>query len=144
MAATILIVDDSKMFLQILREALEQDQHRVLEAGNGKEALAILEKENPELVITDINMPEMDGLALIQEVRKLPQHQYTPILVVSTEGSDGMKKRGREHGATGWLVKPFHPEQLRETARCALSLREKTMSRFQVRNPSPEKVNPLS
>src|SRR5260370_976472 len=100
MAATIMIVDDSKMVLQILREALEQDQHRVLEASNGQEALAVLERENPELVITDINMPQMDGLTLIQEIRKLPQHQFTPILVVSTEGGEGIKRRGRENGAT--------------------------------------------
>lgn len=130
MAATILIVDDSKTVLTMIREALEQDGHRVLEALNGREALDVMEKDSPELVITDINMPEMDGLTLIQEIRQKPQHACTPILVVSTETSDQMKNRGRENGATGWLTKPFHSDQVRETAQYALRLREKTLSQF--------------
>jgi two-component system chemotaxis response regulator CheY len=125
--ATILIVDDSKIMRGLVRGALEADRYRVVEAADGKEALIVIDGANPDLVITDVNMPEMDGLTLIRELRQLPAYLPIPILVLTTEAGDDLKKRGRAVGATGWLVKPFDPARLRETAECALRLREKAL-----------------
>jgi two-component system chemotaxis response regulator CheY len=127
MPATILIVDDSRLVRDMVREALATDSHRVVEAADGCEALAVADGADPDLVITDINMPEMDGLSLIREFRQRPRYQLTPILVLTTEGGEFMKKRGREVGATGWLVKPFDPVLLREATTNALRLREKVL-----------------
>ena len=129
MAATILIVEDSRVVRSIIRDAMEKDGNRVLEAGNGYEALAVLQKEEPHLVITDIIMPELDGLTLIAEIRKIPRHAEMPILVVSTESPERMKNWGKEKGVTGWLVKPFHPERIREVVQHTLRLHEKTVDR---------------
>ncbi len=115
MSATILIVDDSKTVRSMVRGALEADHHRVVEAIDGSAALAALEREPADLVITDVNMPEMDGLTLVRALRGLVRYRLTPILVLTTEKGDNIKQRGREAGATGWLVKPFDPEQLRQT-----------------------------
>jgi two-component system chemotaxis response regulator CheY len=135
MSATILIVDDSKMVRVMLREALEGAGHRVVEASNGREGLTAVATADPSLVITDINMPEMDGLTMIRELRTDARHRFLPVLVVTTEASEPMKQRGRALGATGWLVKPFQPAQVCEVARCALELREKSLKRFA---PKPE------
>ena len=116
-AQTILIVDDSMMMRTMVRGALEADHHHVVEAPDGRAALRTLEAARPDLVITDVNMPEMDGLSLVRALREQGRHRFTPILVLTTEGSDAMKQRGREAGATGWLVKPFNPDQLRQVVR---------------------------
>jgi two-component system chemotaxis response regulator CheY len=129
MSSTILVVDDSLMVRQMLREALAADGHTVVEAENGRDATHLLRRLQPELIITDINMPEMDGLSLIRWVRDNSHLDSTPILVLSTESGKGVIQRGREAGATGWIVKPFNTDQLRETARCALGLREKVLRR---------------
>jgi two-component system, chemotaxis family, chemotaxis protein CheY len=113
MATTILIVDDSPTMRSMVRCALEEDRHRVLEAPDGRAALTAVEHTPPDLVITDVNMPEMDGLSLVRALRMRARQRFTPILVLTTEHGDAMKQRGREAGATGWLVKPFDPEQLR-------------------------------
>jgi two-component system chemotaxis response regulator CheY len=76
-----------------------------------------------DLVITDVNMPEMDGLTLVKELRARPAYRFTPILVLTTESGDDMKQRGREAGATGWLVKPFDAERLRQTVSHVLARR---------------------
>jgi two-component system chemotaxis response regulator CheY len=115
MASTILIVDDSPTMRSMVRGALEADRHRVVEAQDGRAALSALDSTTPDLIITDVNMPEMDGLALVRALRKRPTSRFTPALVLTTEASVDMKQRGREAGATGWLVKPFNPEQLRRT-----------------------------
>jgi two-component system chemotaxis response regulator CheY len=120
MRSKILIVDDSRTMRDIVREALEAGQHEVLEAADGQAALAVLSSvaarkdRTVDLVITDVIMPEMDGLSLVRALREDASHRSLPILILSTEGSDEMKQRGREAGATGWLVKPFHPQRLRE------------------------------
>ena len=113
MATTILIVDDSPTMRSMVRSVLEQDKHHVCEAPDGRSALTTVEHTPPDLVITDVNMPEMDGLALVRALRGRTRQRFTPILVLTTEHGDAMKQRGREAGATGWLVKPFDPEQLR-------------------------------
>jgi two-component system chemotaxis response regulator CheY len=87
MPATILIVDDSRVVRDMVRGALETDSHQVVEAADGCEALAVADGANPDLVITDVNMPEMDGLSLIRELRQRPRYHLTPILVLTTNGT---------------------------------------------------------
>jgi two-component system chemotaxis response regulator CheY len=135
MSTTILIVDDSLMVRNMVRKALEEDSHQVVEAIDGRQALAVIDGANPDLVITDVNMPEMDGLSLIRELRQQPKYVLTPILVLTTEGGGAVKQRGREAGATGWVVKPFDPAQLRQAAAWALRLREKALHNKET-NPS--------
>jgi two-component system chemotaxis response regulator CheY len=122
MPATILIADDSKMMRAMVRGALQADLHRVVEAPDGRQALETLDASGApvDLVITDVNMPEMDGLALVRALRARAQYRFTPILVLTTESSDTMKQRGREAGATGWLVKPFDSVRLREVVQHVL------------------------
>ena len=121
-AATILIVDDSKTVRTMVRSALEADQHQVMEAADGRAALAELDRNPADLVITDINMPEMNGFELVRALRGRPAERFTPILVLTTENGDDMKQRGRAAGATGWLVKPFEPDRLRQAVRRVLRL----------------------
>lgn len=127
MSTTILIVDDSRMIRNMVRGALETDRHTIVEAADGREALSVIDSASPDLVITDVNMPEMDGLSLIRELRKIPRYLYMPILVLTTESGEAIINEGRKIGATGWLVKPFHPDQLRQTAQWALDLRNKAL-----------------
>lgn len=115
MPSTIMIVDDSRTVRSMVRGALEADHHQVIEATDGVAALAALDTASADMVITDVNMPEMDGLKLVRALRERPRYRFTPILVLTTEGGAEMKQRGREAGATGWLVKPFNPDQLRQT-----------------------------
>jgi two-component system chemotaxis response regulator CheY len=114
MSARILTVDDSCSMRQMVRTALEADGYQVREAQNGQEALAALEAEPADLMITDLYMPTMDGLTLLKHVRQRPQQRFMPVLLLTTENGDEIKQRGRASGATGWLVKPFQPDQLRQ------------------------------
>ena len=123
MPATILVVDDSRTVRAMVRAALVAGQYQVVEAPGAREALIALDGNPVDLVITDLNMPEIDGLALVRSVRARPRERSTPILVLTTEASEAMKQQGREAGATGWLVKPFHPGQLLQTVRSVLEAR---------------------
>ena len=114
MSARILAVDDSCSMRQMVRVALEADGHQVREAQNGLEALEFLESEAVDLMITDLYMPTMDGPTLLKHVRQRTQHRFLPVLLLTTENGVEMKQRGRASGATGWLVKPFQPDQLRQ------------------------------
>jgi two-component system, chemotaxis family, chemotaxis protein CheY len=87
----------------------------VKQAENGREALDIAETQTFDLVITDVNMPQMDGLTLVRNLRGLPNYKHIPLLVLTTENTPERKMEGREAGATGWLVKPFNPERLLAT-----------------------------
>jgi two-component system chemotaxis response regulator CheY len=120
MPATILIADDSRTMRDMVRAVLEADHHTVVEAPDGRQALVAAETRTADLVITDVNMPEMDGLALVRALRACERYRFTPILVLTTETGDEIKQRGRAAGATGWLVKPFDPERLRQTIRKVL------------------------
>jgi two-component system chemotaxis response regulator CheY len=84
----------------------------ILEASDGVEALEVAKGKKLSLVITDVNMPRMDGITLVQRLRALPEFKFTPILVLTTESDTSMKLKGKEAGATGWIVKPFSPEKL--------------------------------
>lgn len=111
--AKILIVDDSNMLRDMVKFSLEEGGYReVSEAIDGQEALYKAKNEVFDLIITDINMPNMDGFELIAELRKMPVYAKVPIMTLTTEKTDEMKAKGRAAGATGWLVKPFIPEQL--------------------------------
>jgi two-component system chemotaxis response regulator CheY len=123
MPGTILVVDDSVTMRALVRSALEDDQHQVVEAADAQEALTALDAAPADLVITDVNMPGMDGLALVRILRSRPRERLVPILVLTTEGGEPMKQRGREAGATGWIVKPFDPEGLRDVVRRVLRAR---------------------
>ncbi len=114
MSATILSIDDSCSMRQMVRAALEAAGHRVHEAASGQEALDFLEGNPVDLVVSDLYMPGMDGLAVLARIRGMQQHRFTPVLLLTTEHAEEMKQRGRAAGATGWLVKPFQPEQLRQ------------------------------
>ena len=120
MPSTILIVDDSPTMRSLVRGALEADHHEVVEAADGAAALAALDKTRADLVITDVNMPEMDGLTFLRALRGRPSYRFTPALVLTTEANVELKRRGREAGATGSLVKPFNPDQLRQTVQHVL------------------------
>ena len=84
----------------------------VLEAEDGEEAFDVAQREQVELVLTDVNMPRMDGITLIGKLRELPAYRFTPILTLTTESSEEKKAQGRAAGATGWIVKPFDPDTL--------------------------------
>jgi two-component system chemotaxis response regulator CheY len=120
MPATILIADDSRTMRDMVRAVLEADHHSVVEAPDGRQALAAAAARAADLVITDMNMPVMDGLALVRALREREGYRFTPILVLTTEHGEEIKQLGRAAGATGWLVKPFDPERLRQTVRKVL------------------------
>jgi two-component system, chemotaxis family, chemotaxis protein CheY len=112
MAYTILAVDDSVSIRKMVSFTLKSAGYEVIEAGDGQEGLDKAKTSKINLVLTDQNMPRMDGLTLIKSLRALPQYTSTPILMLTTESSDAMKAQGRAAGATGWMVKPFDPQKL--------------------------------
>jgi len=114
MTKKILAVDDSKTMRDMLTFALRTAGFEVTEAEDGTKALAALGGTKVDLIVTDLNMPNMDGIALIRSVRADPKHRATPILMLTTESDPAKKAEGRSAGATGWLVKPFNPEKLVE------------------------------
>ena len=113
----ILTVDDSETMRDMLRATLSDLGYRVVQAADGKFGLEILKIEQPNLIITDINMPRLDGIGFIKEVRRDSQHRSTPILVLTTEINPDIKDRARHAGATGWIVKPFNPQKLADAIR---------------------------
>jgi two-component system chemotaxis response regulator CheY len=114
---TVLTVDDSRTIRDMLRMALSDAGYRVVQAQDGVEGLALLQTEQPDAIITDINMPGLDGFGFIEEVRRDDRFRATPILVLTTESDPTMKDRARAAGATGWIVKPFNPEKLTASLR---------------------------
>jgi two-component system chemotaxis response regulator CheY len=112
MSTTILTVDDSRTMRDMLMLALSDAGYRVVQAEDGVHGLEVLRNEMPQVVITDINMPRMDGFGFIENVRKSEKHRAIPILVLTTESDADKKDRARKAGATGWIVKPFDPVKL--------------------------------
>jgi two-component system chemotaxis response regulator CheY len=112
MRRSVLMVDDSPSMRQLVRSTLEGAGFEVIEKVDGVEALDYAQGKGADLVLTDINMPNMDGIELVGELRSLPQYKFVPILVLTTESDGDMKMRGKQAGATGWIVKPFDPGQL--------------------------------
>ena len=121
MRRTIMTVDDSPSMRALLRRALDGDEYQVMEAEDGVDALERIEGADPDLLITDINMPRMDGFQLIETIRSNPDvYGNIPVLVLTTEFSDQKKQRARDAGATGWIVKPFDPDKLKSAIRRVL------------------------
>ena len=118
--ANVLTVDDSVSLRKLVANTLASAGHSVTEASNGAEALEVIKGGVFNLIISDINMPVMDGLTFIKNVRVLAAYKFTPILVLTTEMDPAKKKIAKDAGATGWLVKPFDPEQLLNTIRKVL------------------------
>ncbi|MFT6974918.1 MAG: two-component system chemotaxis response regulator CheY [Bermanella sp.] len=112
MAKTIMIVDDSASIRKVVRLTLEGNGFDVIDACDGVEALKKLDGVKIHLLITDVNMPNMDGITLVQEAKKLADYKFTPMMMLTTEVSDEKKSQGRNAGAKAWLVKPFQPPTL--------------------------------
>ncbi len=112
MSKTILTVDDSASMRQTITFTLRGAGYDVIEAVDGKDALGKLGGAAVDLIVTDLNMPNLDGISLIKEVRKHPKHKFVPIVMLTTESTDGKKQEGKAAGATGWIVKPFKGDQL--------------------------------
>jgi two-component system, chemotaxis family, chemotaxis protein CheY len=114
MSKTALIVDDSTTMRRMIGLTLHEAGFAVVEGANGQEGLNRLDGSPVDIIITDVHMPVMDGLSMVQAVRHRDDHRFTPILILTTEKSDDMKERGKQAGASGWIVKPFNPRQLHE------------------------------
>ncbi|MFN8708743.1 MAG: response regulator [Planctomyces sp.] len=112
MSKMALVVDDSTSMRQMVAFTLQSAGFQIIEGADGKDALGKVAGKSVNLVVTDLNMPVMDGITLIRELRKQPSFKFTPILMLTTESQDSKKQEGRSAGATGWLVKPFNPDQL--------------------------------
>lgn len=112
--ANILAVDDSPSMRKMVSFTLKEAGHNVVTAENGQQGLEAAKAEKADLVLTDINMPTMDGISLVKALRELPDYAHVPILVLTTESGANKKMEGKTVGATGWLVKPFNPEKLLE------------------------------
>jgi len=112
MAKTILIVDDSVSMRQVVSIALKGAGFDVIEASDGKVALSKLDGRKIHLVVSDVNMPNMDGITFVQELKKLPMYKFTPVVMLTTESQEAKKREGQAAGAKAWMVKPFQPAQL--------------------------------
>ena len=118
---TILAVDDSASMRQMVSFTLKGAGYEVIEAVDGEDALSKAKLKKSDLILADVNMPKMDGITLIRELRKLPQYKFTPMLMLTTEAGIEKKNEGKSAGATGWLVKPFDPDKLLATIRKVVS-----------------------
>ena len=119
--ARILAVDDSAAMRQMVGLTLTGAGHQVEQAVDGVQALQIADRQKFDLVITDVNMPNMDGITLVRELRARAGYRFVPLLVLTTEATVERKQQGKAAGATGWLVKPFNPDRLLATVSKVLS-----------------------
>jgi len=112
MAKTIMVVDDSLSIRQVVGIALRQAGYDVIEGCDGKDALAKLTGQKVNLIISDVNMPNMDGISFVRELKTRPAYKFTPVLMLTTESQEEKKEQGKAAGARAWMVKPFKPETL--------------------------------
>lgn len=112
MAKSILVVDDSASVRQVVSMALRGAGHDVVEAADGQEALGKLDGRKFHLVVSDVNMPRMDGISFVKALKQKPEYRFTPVLMLTTESEESKKAEGRAAGAKAWLVKPFKPDVL--------------------------------
>ena len=112
MAKTIMIVDDSASLRQVVSIALKQEGYAVIEGRDGADALAKLDGQKVHLIISDVNMPNMDGISFVHAVKQMPAYKFTPIIMLTTESHEGKKREGQLAGAKAWIIKPFKPEQM--------------------------------
>jgi len=113
--ATILAVDDSASMRQMVSFTLKGAGYNVVEAVDGLDALNKAKAQAFDCIVTDVNMPNKDGIELIRDLRALPNYKFTPMLMLTTEAGMDKKQQGKDAGATGWIVKPFNPDQLLKT-----------------------------
>src|SRR5579863_5396258 len=125
----ILAVDDSASMRHMVGVTLRAAGYEVVEAADGAEALEYARLNSVDLVLADVNMPRMDGITLVAQLRALPSYHLTPLLLLTTESSPQSKQQGKRAGATGWMVKPFHPDQLLATLERVLSGSVRTAAR---------------
>lgn len=109
MSKTILVVDDSSSFRQVVCMALKGAGYDVVEAGDGKDALGKLDGRKINLIISDVNMPVMDGISFVKAAKEKPAYKFTPVIMLTTESGDDMKAQGKAAGVKAWVVKPFQP-----------------------------------
>lgn len=112
MAKTIMIVDDSVSIRQVVGIALKGAGYDVIEGRDGQDALSKLTGQKVHLVISDVNMPNMDGIAFVKALKQLPSYKFTPVIMLTTESQEEKKREGQAAGAKAWVVKPFKPEML--------------------------------
>ena len=110
--ATIMTVDDTASMRQMISFTLNSVGYEVIQAGDGAEALKLAKDRKVDLVICDVNMPNMDGISLVKSLRTLDTYKFTPILMLTTESQADKRDQGKTAGATGWIVKPFDPQKL--------------------------------
>ena len=114
MGKKVLIVDDSATMRNMIKAVMIEMNHEVVTAQDGAKAVRAAQDAGFDIIITDINMPNMDGIELIRVLRDTENTKYTPILVITTEGGDNVKQAGKDAGASGWIVKPFNPDTLKK------------------------------
>ncbi|WP_368204502.1 response regulator [Aeromonas sp. s5] len=112
MPKTVLIVDDSATIRQVVGMTLKGAGYEVMEASDGKDALKKLDGKKINLIISDVNMPNMDGISFVKEAKKLASYKFTPVIMLTTESQDSKKQEGQTAGAKAWVVKPFQPDQM--------------------------------
>jgi two-component system chemotaxis response regulator CheY len=112
MAKTIMVVDDSISIRQVVSLALKQAGYDVIEGIDGRDALAKLTGQKVNLIISDVNMPNMDGITFVRELKTRPAYKFTPVLMLTTESQEDKKEQGKAAGAKAWMVKPFKPDAL--------------------------------
>ncbi|TLN00885.1 response regulator [bacterium] len=112
MAKTILIVDDSASLRQVVNIALKTAGYEVIEAVDGRDALAKLDGRKIHLIISDVNMPNMDGISFVKAAKQIPAYKFTPVIMLTTEAGEEKKSAGQAAGAKAWVVKPFQPAQM--------------------------------
>ena len=117
---SILAVDDSASMRQMVIFTLKGAGYDVTEAKDGQEALGLAQQKKYDLVLSDVNMPNMNGIELVNALRELADYKFVPVLMLTTESTGDMKMQGKQAGATGWIVKPFNPDQLLGTIRRVL------------------------
>ena len=112
MSKSILVVDDAMSVRQVVNVALSEAGYDVIEACDGRDALAKCNGRKINLIITDVNMPNMDGISFVTELKKLPAYKFTPVIMLTTEGSENVKMAGKAAGVKAWMVKPFQAPQM--------------------------------
>ena len=112
MSKTIMIVDDSASLRQVVSISLRGAGYEVIEASDGQDATSKLTGQKVHLIISDVNMPNMDGITFVKNVKQMPNYKFTPVIMLTTESQDGKKQEGQAAGAKAWVVKPFQPAQL--------------------------------
>lgn len=112
MSKTVMIVDDSASLRQVVGIALRGAGYEVIEASDGQDAISKLTGQKVHLIISDVNMPNMDGITFVKNVKQMPSYKFTPVIMLTTESQDGKKQEGQAAGAKAWVVKPFQPAQM--------------------------------